>query len=325
MRLRVDATNVAEADATRAAFDQRIGGDDHGVGVVLADASQAREVEVIGMTMRHEREIGRERRHIEGAARVQIEHAAVMSRLDRDRRAVATPTLPRASTRDRGGANPSPEWSLSLYHRRMTDHARQRILLRRAQFVTAALAALSPACSKVNDVPHADPSNKPLPPPASATASSQPEAALPDGLPPLDTPVGVSAIARTEFERLATKVRAVSKSWQRRRTASRRATLPTRRARRPSARSPIISSRPSKASTSWARAVRQMKDAKLVDTRVEQHGAFAEKERLEKIRKKLAAKLDEQGPAANKAWADIFDAAVHANPEPCLKYACPEW
>jgi hypothetical protein len=207
----------------------------------------------------------------------------------------------------------------------MSDPVRQRILLRRAQFVTAALAGLSTACSKVNEVPHADPSNKPLPPPVSASASSQPEAALPDGLPPLDTPSGVSEIAKTEFERLATKVRAVHEELAKAANGIPSCNIADEACKKTfrevadhlvEAEQGIHEMGP--------RCPGKSKDAKMVDARVDQHRTFA-KDRLEKIRKKLAAKIDEQGPAAAKAWADIFDAAVHANPEPCLKYACPEW
>ncbi|MGZ3453690.1 MAG: hypothetical protein ACXVEF_29060 [Polyangiales bacterium] len=209
----------------------------------------------------------------------------------------------------------------------MSDGSRERILLRRAQFVTAALSGLTSgvaACSKVNDVPRADPSNKPLPA-VSASASSQPEAELPPGLPSLETPAGVSSIAKEELEKLAGKVRAVHEHLARAANAIPSCSIADEACKKifreiadhlVQAEQGIQHFGPRCPGTS--------KDAKLVDARVDEHRTFA-KDRLAKIRQRLASTLEAQGPAAAKTWTEVLNASVDANPQPCLKYACPEW
>jgi hypothetical protein len=207
----------------------------------------------------------------------------------------------------------------------MTD-SRERILLRRAQFVTAALSGLA-GCnpsSKVNEVPHPDPSTKPIPA-ATASASAQPEAELPDGIPALDTPAGVSEIAKEQFDRLSKQVREVHEHLARAANAipscmiadeACKKTFRTVADHLVQAEQGIQELGP--------RCPGKSKDAKMVDARVGEHRTFA-KARLDKIRKRLASTLEAQGPAATKAWSDVFEASEHANPQPCLKYACPEW
>ncbi len=205
----------------------------------------------------------------------------------------------------------------------MSDGTRERILLRRARFVTAALSGLT-ACSKVSEAPRADPSTKPLPP-VSASPSAQPEAELPADLPPLATPSGVSEMAKEQYERLAKQVRSVHEHLARAANAIPSCKLDEeecKKAFRAVADHLVVAEQT--IDELGPRCPGSSKEAKAVDARVDEHLEYA-RERLQKIRKRVTTALDAQGTDAGSTWEEIVQASVQAHPQPCLKFACPEW
>lgn len=187
--------------------------------------------------------------------------------------------------------------------------------------MTAALSGLA-ACSKVSETPHADPSAKPLPP-VSAAPSAQPEAELPKDLPPLATPSGVSEMAKEQYERLAAQVRSIHEHLAR--AAN---TIPSckldgeacKKAFRAVADHLVVAEQT--IGELGPRCAGSSKDAKAVEARVEEHRKYA-RDRYEKILKRIRTALE--GEDAGSTWEDIVQASQQAHPQPCLKFACPDW
>jgi len=207
------------------------------------------------------------------------------------------------------------------------DRTREGILLRRARFVTAALAGLA-GCNptRTSEPAKADPSARPIPSvSATASASAVHEDDLPEGLPPLETPAGVSAAAKEQYERLDKKVRAVHVEL-----AKAANLLPScaiadeacKKTYREVADHLVTAKQ--EIDELGPRCAGESKDAKAVDVRVEEHRKFA-KARLEKIKNRVMASIDAQGAPAKKAWDDVFAASEDAHPQACLKFACGKW
>jgi hypothetical protein len=77
-----DAGDASEAEAGGGALDELVGGEHHRVGVELGEPSQASDIEVIGVAVADDDEVGLEGFGVDGAVRPDLQHAAVVHVLE---------------------------------------------------------------------------------------------------------------------------------------------------------------------------------------------------------------------------------------------------
>lgn len=206
------------------------------------------------------------------------------------------------------------------------ETSRTAILRRRALFVSSAVAL---ACSHqsppaeprrtVAEVPSAEPAEAaPEPGPAAA-----PDAGAPSAAGPFEIPEGISATAREKYEALAAVVRASDQKLDELDALLRKECDLT---------SPACDA-----------TYRSMADKLLELSEIVSHAfvcegsspearAFAERQSAEERRYQerrrrvvLAVQARATSPDAKERWKRHQEDAEQANPQPCLKFGCPDW